>query len=572
MSISLSNFKIQKVLHEGIHTQIIKGQDLINDRAVILKIVRPEFVNESTIERLQNEFKLLSTVNSDCIIKPISFSSTSAGTFLVLENYESRNLMDYITEEPWDLQERLDIAIQITHALGLLHHANIIHKDIKPHNILVNSKNEVKVIDLSSGTSLPREAPQEISITKLEGTLAYISPEQTARMARMIDYRTDIYSLGVTLYHLFTGKVPFSAETPLELIHMHITQLPIPPIMINPEIPQPLSDIILKCMKKNVEERYKSTFGLLFDLEKCLDSLREKGRVEPFPPGERDFFDRFHTPQKIYGREKEIAIVNECVEKVWKGDLVLLEITGYSGIGKSSLVLEAMKGAVQRHGRFVKYKFDQFNRNVPNDAIASIIKSLVHQMLAQSSDHLNAWKNAILDAVGKNGQILVDLVNDIKLVIGEQPPLEQLSQIESENRFNYVMNEFFKILPRPESPLIIMFDDCQWIDEASIKLLRYLLFNSSIKHLLFIMAYRDNEVTEMHTLKLLLKELSSSNLSIIHLAIPPLEESAVSEILNEVFYPLSKTDLKYLTRIVEEKTMGIHFSSFNSLNTSTIKN
>ncbi len=221
--------------------------------------------------------------------------------------------------------------------------------------------------------------------------------------------------------------------------------------------------------------------------------------------------------------------------------------------------MEAMKPVIQGQGRFARYKFDQFNKNIPNDAIATIIKTLTHQMLAQPNEVLMEWRNVILDAVGKNGQILIDLVPDIKWVIGEQPPLESLPPLESENRFNYVLNEFISALPRPKNPLILMFDDFQWADEGSLKLFRYLLSNSSIKNLLFIIIYRDNEISGMHPLPLLIKDLSSSGLTIIHLSISALEKGAVQQILNEVFFPLSKSDLKYLSQLVEEKTHGNPF-------------
>ncbi len=312
-------------------------------------------------------------------------------------------------------------------------------------------------------------------------------------------------------------------------------------------------------MKKNTEERYKSAYGLKEDLKRCYDELKWSGTISLFTPGENDFFDRFHTPQKIYSREKEIGTIQQCLKQVANGELILLEVTGYSGIGKSSLVMEAMKPVIQGQGRFARYKFDQFNKNIPNDAIATIIKTFTHQMLAQPNEILSEWRYVILDAVGKNGQILIDLVPDIKLIIGEQPPLETLSPLESEHRFNYVLYEFIKSLPRPSNPLILLFDDFQWADESSLKLFKYLLTSSTIKNLLLIIVYRDNEVTAIHPLSHLLKELSNTGLNITHLSIAALEESGVKEIINEIFYPLSKTDLKYLSQLVEGKTHGNPF-------------
>lgn len=559
MGQNLDDFEIIQVLHEGPYTQIARAKAKQDGSTVILKIIWPEKINDSAIERLLTEFSLLQQINSPYVIKALDYFSTTAGTALVLENFESKTLADYIASEPWDLLRRLQISVQITEALGEIHQKNIIHKDIKPHNILIDKNQHTKLIDLSSGTFLAREMPQEISVSKLEGTLAYISPEQTSRLARMVDYRTDIYSLGVTLYHLFTGKVPFESDNTLGLIHLHLTQLPVPPCEVNPKIPKVLSDIILKCMKKNAEDRYKSAFGLLLDLQRCFSDLYKTGAITDFTPGESDFYDRFHTPQKLYGREKELAIVKECIRKASEGNLVLLDITGYSGIGKSSLVLEAVKHAIQNNARFVRYKFDQFNKNIPNDAIATVIKSLVHHILAQPDEKLAESRNQILDVVGNNGQILIDLVPDMKLIIGEQPPLDPLSPQESENRFNYVLNEFMKVAPRKDSPLILMFDDIQWIDEASLKVFKYLLTNSSIKYTLIVIAYRENEISEMHPLPQLLKDFVSGGLQLTHLAVPPLEENAVEEILNEVFYPLPKTELKYLSRLVEDKTHGNPF-------------
>ncbi len=301
-----NTYQIIKVLHEGVNNQVLLAEKLPEKTPVILKSLRPESISESTVQKLKNEWSLLNSLNLPSTIKTVEFIENENEAVLVLEYHESQNLAKYIENQPWNLSERLQIAISIAEALGEIHQKNIIHKDIKPQNILIDEKRQIKLIDFSNSTSIAREAPQEIAVNKLEGTLAYISPEQTARMARMVDYRTDIYSLGVTFYHMFTGEVPFTADTPLELIHLHITQLPMPPCEVNNTIPQALSDIILKCMSKNTEDRYKSAYGLVLDLKKCYEELKNEGKVSPFTPGSVIFSIAFILLKKSTVEKKSL--------------------------------------------------------------------------------------------------------------------------------------------------------------------------------------------------------------------------------------------------------------------------
>lgn len=556
---TFKDYILKETILSSRYTTIYSAIQKSDNAPVILKVVKKEFVDKKFAQKFQNEYSILNKLDNPCIIKAKELIIDPYTITLVLEPFSSRSLSTYIEQEPWDLRARLRIAISIAEAIGDIHLKHIIHKDIKSHNILIDINNNIKIIDFGIATLFAREMPQYIEPEYLEGTLSYISPEQTARMARVVDYRTDIYSLGVTLYELFTGQLPFSAKTPLELVHLHIAERPIPPMNRNNKIPETLSNIILKCLEKDVQDRYKSAFGLMYDLKKCLASLDQTGIIEPFRAGEDDFYDCFHSPDKLFGREKELAILHNCIEKAWEGKLHILELSGYSGIGKSSLAMKFQNEIIQRGGRFSHSRFDQFNKNIPYFAISQIIKILVHDMLMGSEEELAIWKIDLLKALGSNGQIAIELIPDLKLVIGEQPELEKLPPQESENRFKYVMTQLIKALPRPESPIVILFDDFQWCDDASLKLLTHALKDTDIKNLLIIISYRENEVKQLHPLTLAIKEFVESEIEMTHLRIESLKSQSVEAIILDVFSKLPQKELKALSKLVEEKTHGNPF-------------
>ncbi len=311
-----------------------------------------------------------------------------------------------------------------------------------------------------------------------EGVLAYVSPEQTGRMNRMLDYRTDFYSLGVVFYELLTGQRPFPSTDPLELVHAHIAKQPNPPQELNSQIPFPLAEIVTKLLAKMAEDRYQSAVGLKADLERCLDQIHTKGEIQTFSLGQNDISNRFQVSQKLYGRQEEIAILLETFEEVSRGKVALMLFSGYSGVGKSTLVNEVQKPIVQRRGIFISGKFDQLHREIPYSALIQAFQVLIQQILIKSEGQITRWRDELLEALGQIGQVVIDVIPEVALIIGPQPAIPHLTPTEAQNRFQLVFKRFIQVFASQEHPLVIFLDDLQWVGAATITLLQELVSDS----------------------------------------------------------------------------------------------
>ncbi|WP_442936894.1 AAA family ATPase [Nostoc sp.] len=440
--------------------------------------------------------------------------------------------------------------------LDILYRERIIHKDIKPANILINPETkQVKLIDFSIASLLPRETQTLINPNVLEGTLAYISPEQTGRMNRGIDYRTDFYSVGVTFYELLTGKLPFASNDPMELVHCHIAKMPMA-LENREEIPQVLCDIVMKLMAKNAEDRYQSALGLKFDLENCLHQLQVDGIIKGFEIASRDVCDRFIIPDKLYGRETEVETLLQAFERVCLGATEMMLVAGFSGIGKTAVVNEVHKPIVRQRGYFIKGKFDQFQRNIPFSAFVQAFRDLMEQLLTESDVQIQQWKNQILSAVGENGQVIIEVIPELSRIIGEQPPAIELSGTSAQNRFNSLFQKFTQVFTSAEHPLVMFLDDLQWADSASLKLMQLLMADTG--YLFIIGAYRDNEVHPGHPLMLTLNEIQKNQATINTITLAPLSQEKVNQLVADTLK--CPEDLAWtLSQLLYQKTQGNPF-------------
>ncbi|MEG4941798.1 AAA family ATPase [Microcoleus sp. F4-D5] len=530
MKTTLPGYKLLSLpIHEGVNTVIYRGVRESDLTPIIVKTLKAEYPTIEKIARLRHEYKILKTLDMAGIVKAHSLEKHNNGMALILEDFRGKSLKNLIAAKHLEISEFLSLAIHLAETLAQLHENKIIHKDIKPQNIIINSKtDQIKIIDFSISTYLERENQSLSNPNLLEGTLAYMSPEQTGRMNRSIDYRTDFYSLGVTFYEILTGKLPHQASDPLELIHCHIAKRPVPPHEHISEIPKAISDIVMKLLAKTAEDRYQSALGLKADLEMCRHQLQTHGKIGNFSIGKRDKFGQFFIPQKLYGREQEVATLMEAFERVSGGNSEMMLVSGYSGIGKSCLVNEVQKPIVRQRGYFISGKFDQLKRNIPYASLIQALGGLMRHLLTESSEKIAIWKQQILEALGSNGQVIVDVIPEVELIVGPQKAVPQLGPSESENRFNRVFKEFIHVFTKPSHPLVVFLDDLQWADSASLKLIHLLICDPDSQYLLLIGAYRDNEVSPTHPLMLTLDEIQKNGAIVNNITLRPLDIGNVS--------------------------------------------
>ncbi|MBW4646168.1 MAG: AAA family ATPase [Goleter apudmare HA4340-LM2] len=563
--ISIPGYQISEEIYNGSRTLVYRGYQEIDSLPVVIKLLKNPYPSFSELVQFSNQYTIAKNLHQPGIIQTYSLEAYQNSYVLVMEDYGGVPLKNYFANDIQMLhltsvQDFLEIAIAICSTLDILFQERIIHKDIKPSNILINPQTkQVKLIDFSIASLLPRETQTLVNPNVLEGTLAYISPEQTGRMNRGIDYRTDFYSLGVTFYELLTGELPFPSNDLMELVHFHIAK-PAPLVHeINPQIPSVLSAIVSKLMAKNSEDRYQSALGLKFDLETCLHQLKETGRINYFEIARRDVCDRFLIPDKIYGRETEIAVLLQAFERVSIGTTEMMLVAGCSGIGKTAIVNEIHKLIVRQRGYFIKGKFDQFNRNIPFSAFVQVFRDLMEQLLTESDTQIQQWRNQILEAVGENGEVIIKVIPELERIIGQQLPAPELSGTAAQNRFNLLFQKFTQVFTTAEHPLVMFLDDLQWADSASLKLMQLLMADTG--HLLLIGAYRDHEtclVNEVHPLMLTLNEIQKTSTTINTITLRPLSQTQVNQLVADTLKCSENLALP-LALLVSQKTQGNPF-------------
>lgn len=543
-------FQVRELIHDSENSLVYRAYDQASGQTSILKMLKQAYPSPRRIAEFQREYEITKSLN-DLPGTPNAYNLVihDRQWVLILEDFGGKSLDQITQQRSLNLDEFLVLAIELSNILSQIHGHHIIHKDINPSNIVINANtNQIKVIDFGISTRLSREIPAFSSPDRLEGTLAYISPEQTGRMNRATDYRSDFYSLGITFYKILTGCLPFRSKDALELLHCHIARLPIPPSQLNSEIPSTLSDIILKLMAKNAEDRYQSVYGLTSDLQHCLRQFRDSGQINTFALGTQDISREFQIPQKLYGRQEEVDILLTSFERISQGTSELMLISGYSGVGKSVLVREIYKPITQQRGYFISGKFDQYQRDIPYASLVLAFRSLMRQLLAEDQVQISLWRTKILEALGYSAQVMIDVIPEVELIVGSQPPVPALDPAESQNRFNLIFQNFIKVFAQSDHPLVIFMDDLQWADNASLNLIE-LIMTSSEQHqyLLVLGAYRDHEVGEDHPLVVTLNKIKQAGSTVKQIFLKPLALRYVNQLtadtLNcslEMAEPLSK--------------------------------
>ena len=556
---TLVGYRMIEKLYDGENTLIYRAEREADNQIIVIKFLKNEYPSFNEIVQFRNQYTIAKNIDLPGIVQLYSLENYGNGFALIMEDMGGISLSDYTRSQPLGVGEFFKTAIPVVQTLEGLYSNRVIHKDLKPQNILINpDTQQIKLIDFSIASLLPRETREIQSPNVLEGTLAYLSPEQTGRMNRGIDYRTDFYSLGVTFYELLTGQVPFQSDEPMELVHCHIAQTPTPPIKANPAMPQVINDLIMKLMAKTAEDRYQSAFGLRYDLEKSQQQWLQRGCISAFPLGQRDISDRFHIPEKLYGREAEVAILLAAFDRVSQGTTEMMLVAGFSGIGKTVLVNEVHKPIVRQRGYFIKGKFDQFKRDIPFSALVQAFQMLMRQLLTESAEQVQGWKTKIVDALEDNGQVIIDVIPELEQIMGPQPPVPELMGNAAQNRFNRVFQKFINMFTTAEHPLVIFLDDLQWIDSASLKFLSVLVTETHNAYLLLMGAYRDNEVSTTHPLMLTLDEVRKTEATLNQITLGPLDQANLNRLIADTMSCPSNLAVP-LTELVMSKTKGNPF-------------
>ena len=518
-----------------------------------------------TQERLEHEYALRTRLDPAWAVLPLALVRDNGRTVLVLDDPGGEPL-NRLLKGPWELTSFLRIAAGLANALAGVHEHGLIHKDIKPPNVLVDPMTDrVWLTGFSIASDLPRERQAPEPPETIVGTLAYMAPEQTGRMNRSIDSRSDLYSLGVTLYEMLTGALPFSGSDPLEWVHCHIARQPMSPSERRQAVPNALSIIVLKLLAKTAEDRYQTATGLEADLRRCLRDWESFGRIDTFLLGEHDTSDWLLIPEKLYGRERESETLLEAFGRVVASGLPeLMLVSGYSGVGKSSIVNELHKAIVLPRGIFISGKFDQHKQDIPYAPFAQAFETLVRQILSKKEAEVEHWRDAIRDALGLNGQLVINLIPELELVIGKQAPVAELPSQEAQNRFQSVFRAFIGVFARKEHPLALFLDDLQWLDAATLKLLEHLVTDPGVRYLLLIGAYRDNEVGPSHPLILMLDSIRKSGAMVRNIVLSSLSRDDVGRLIADSVRQ-ERTLTEPLAQLIHEKTAGNPFFAIQFL-------
>jgi predicted ATPase/signal transduction histidine kinase len=537
MVVEISGYQIAESLRLEGRTAIYRAVRQQDKKRVVIKALTAANPSKEEIARFKQECHITQNIDLPSAVKCYSLEHHDRSLALVLEDISGQSLQEVANDTKLSLKDLLQIAITIVETLAELHKLPIIHKDIKPGNIIVNrDTGQVQIIDFGIAVHVPVESPKLCEPSEIEGTIAYMSPEQTGRTSRLLDYRTDYYSLGVTCYELLTGSLPFSSENEIKVIYGHLAEDPIAPHQLLPEIPEVVSSIVMKLLEKNAEDRYQTAIGLKFDLETCLKQLEKNGKIDSFPLAKRDKGRQLAIPRKLYGRESEIELLRSAFDRICRGTSEVIMITGDSGNGKSSIAREITQYTIQSGGYFISGKFEELEQNIPYGAISQAFAELICLILTESSEKVEIWKQKLLQAFGQQGRVIADVVPEVELMLGPQPELLKLGAVENENRFKILFQRFLEVFCQEEHPIVLFLDDLQWADSASLKFIEMMATNWNLGHLLILGTYRDSTVTSDRSIFQTLDKITAAGATVNSIAIAPLKLFQVRQLVSETLY------------------------------------
>ncbi len=551
---------LAELIYTSPNSLIYKTVSKNDSPKAILKVLKESSPERERI-RFYQEFSIAKKINSPYVAKVFDLIKNDSTIGILVEDIDAESVKTWIEKQGLSIADKLTIAIAVCKGLQDIHRVGVIHKDISSSNVLWNPEtNTVKIIDFGISSILSKESVSPEVLNKLDGEFFYMSPEQTGRMNRPIDYRTDFYSLGVTLYEMFTDKLPFYSKDPLKLIHAHIAKLPVLPEKINAKIPVVLSKIIMKLLQKTPENRYQTANGIMQDLIEIRRQYHDAGIVSDFIIGTKDLSDCFVLPTKLYGRDKPVAQLEHSFQQVCQGSVILSLVRGYSGVGKTATVQELYRPIAIARGLYIHGKFDQYHRNIPYSALGTALNGFCSQILEETNEALSLWKSKILTSVHNSGQLLIEIIPNLEKIIDSQPAVSKVDPQSTQNRFNEVFINFMSAACSPEKPLVIFLDDLQWADQASLKLIHQMALSRQIKGLHIIGAYRDNEVEASHPLTLMLDEITKANQTYDIVNIGNLTETDLTSLVAATL-SVTQKKVKPLSSLIYKKTLGNAFYS-----------
>jgi len=517
-------YAITETLSQDENATLYRALRRSDRRPVMLKVLGPNPHKLRNLERLRNELELAGALDQPSVLRPLNMVTYEGMPALVSEDFAGVPLERLLGGGSIDIGRFLALASSIAAGLEQIHQVGLVHKDVTPRNIFVKqATEEIRLYGFGLASRVPRQPPVGQPPELIEGTLPFMSPEQTGRMNRAIDSRSDLYSLGVMLFLMLTGKLPFAAHDPLGWVHAHVAR-PVPSAgELSPSVPPVITAIVRRLMEKMPEDRYQSARGLLHDLERARREWNTKGRIDPFPLGELDVSDRLKIPQHLYGREAELAALLAVLdETVASGRPALALISGYSGVGKSVLVHELLRSIEGARGIFLSGKFDVHQRNIPYSTFAQAFRRVLRDLQGASEEHQAVWRARLSEALGANARLIAEIIPETELFLGPQPPVAPLPPIEAEERFRMVFHAFITAFGTADHPLVLFLDDLQWADAASLKLLRNLLTTPDTRHLLVFGAYRENEVDAVHPLMGIVQQVRNAGVRVKEMVLEPL--------------------------------------------------
>lgn len=554
----IPGYQVMEKLGETFCSTVYRARKTGQEKTVIIKVLRVQDPSFEQIARLKHEYELIKGVDIEGIVKPVDFITCDGMPAIVMEDFGGVSLKQ-ILEDGFSTERFLELAVGLAEIIGMLHQCKVTHRDIKPSNILINPEtNTLKITDfgISAEVTLGRDRIANSAV--IEGTLAYISPEQTGRMNCGADYRSDLYSLGVTFYEMLTGVVPFQSKDPMAVIHAHIAKMPVPPCKINIDLPGPVSDIVMKLLSKSADDRYQNGLGLAADLKESLHQLRMTNQIKPFELGTQDVSPRFMISGQLVGREEEFGLLQAAFERVCRGTTGVVLVTGEPGIGKSVLVNEIHKSIVAKQGYFIDGKFEQFFKTVPYSAIIQAFQAMTRQLLTENDEQLRQWRERLLASLGPNGKVITDIIPEMERIIGKQPDIPELGPEETQNRFRLSMYNFVRVLATQDHPLVIFLDNIQWADSASLELVETINSDRTLGFVLLIGAYRDKEIGSHHRLRATLERLEKKGAPIHTIHLEAFEPQEVNQLICGYMHCAHDHSLP-LAQVIHTKTKGNPF-------------